>query len=99
MHLEFQKDNELSTKLEKTVDWIRRLNKMEEYVVDRIEEEYAVCENRKTGEMINIKLEDLPKNIKEGNFVIFKEGKYFLSEQDEKDIKNRIEDKMNKLWK
>lgn len=72
---------------------------MEEYVVDRIEEEYAVCENRKTGEMINIKIENLPNNIKEGNFLIFKEGKYLISEKEEQNIKSRIEDKMNKLWK
>ena len=37
MKLEQQKDNEISTKIEKTVDWIRKLGKMEEYVVDRIE--------------------------------------------------------------
>ena len=91
MKLEQQKDNEIPTKIEKTVDWIRKLGKMEEYVVDRIENEFAVCENRKTGEMINIKLQELPKNIKE--------GKYFLSEKEEQDIKQRIEDKMNNLWK
>ena len=99
MKLEQQKDNEISAKIEKTVDWIRKLGKMEEYVVDRIENEFAVCENRKTGEMINIKLQELPKNIKEGNYLILKEGKYFLSEKEEQDIKQRIEDKMNNLWK
>lgn len=99
MYLEKQKDNEISTKTEETVDWIGKLEKMEEYVIDRIENEYAVCENRNTGEMVNIKLENLPNNVKEGNYIIFKEGKYYISEKDEQDIKTRIEDKMNNLWK
>ena len=41
MRLEQQKDNEISTKFEKIVDWIRKLGKMEEYVVDRIENEFV----------------------------------------------------------
>lgn len=84
---------------EKMSNSLKIFEKMEEYIVDRIEDKYAVCENRKTGKIENIKLSDLPQEIKEGSYIIFKENKYYVSEDKEKEIKQRIEEKMNKLWK
>ena len=72
---------------------------MEElYTIDRFEGEFAVCENRETGEMINIKKENLPEKIKEGSILKLKNGKYFLDEEKEQEISDRIKQKMDDLW-
>ena len=75
-----------------------RLAKMEEVlVVDRIEGNIAVCENRKTGKMQNIAVSELPENIKEGTIVQWKNGKYEIDTSNE--IESRIEKKMKDVWK
>ena len=38
-------------------------------VVDRIEENIAVCEDRETRVMFNIELSKLPENVKEGDVI------------------------------
>ena len=76
-----------------------RLKIMEnEFIVDRFEGEYAVCENTKTKEMCNIEIEKLPENIKEGNVIRFENGKYIKDEIKEKEISDRIKEKMDDLW-
>ena len=75
-----------------------RLEKMEEVlVVDRIEGDIAVCENRKTGKMQNINIKDLPENIEEGNILRWQNGKYEIDTSQE--INDRIEQKMKDVWK
>ena len=75
-----------------------RLEKMDEIlVVDRIEKEIAVCENRKNGKMQNISISDLPKGIKEGSILKWKDGKYEIDTS--KEIENQIEQKMKGVWK
>ena len=75
-----------------------RLEKMEEVlVVDRIEGNIAVCENRKTKKMQNIPMTNLPNDIEEGSVLKWKDVKY---ERDtSKEIENRIEQKMKDVWK
>lgn len=78
-----------------------RLNGMseeKEYTIDRFENDYAVCENRDTKEMINIPKKDLPEGIKEGSILKLKDGKYSINVDKEKEISERIKDKMNRLW-
>ena len=78
-------------------------NKFEEmenrYTVDRFEGDIAVIENRDTGEMININKNDLPNDIHEGSILKINNGKYEIDLEEEKNIEQRIKDKMNKLWK
>ncbi len=78
-------------------------NKFEEmenrYTVDRFEGDIAVIENRDTGEMININKNDLPNGIHEGSILKINNGKYEIDLEEEKNIEQRIKDKMNKLWK
>ncbi|MCI9246047.1 MAG: DUF3006 domain-containing protein [Clostridia bacterium] len=75
-----------------------RLEKMEEVlVVDRIEGDIAVCENRKTKEIQNIPITNLPKDIEEGSILKWKDGKYEIDTS--KEIENRIEQKMKDVWK
>ena len=75
-----------------------RLEKMEEVlVVDRIEGDIAICENRKTKKMQNICVADLPRNVEEGNVLKWQNGKYEIDTS--KEIENRIEQKMKDVWK
>jgi len=103
-------ENELRNKLGKglgeiTQNWIQgflkqiaeRLEKMEEELaVDRIEGNIAVCENIKTKEIHHINLSELPKDIKEGSILKWKNDKYELEESSE--IEKRIEQKMKDVW-
>lgn len=75
-----------------------RLEKMEEVlVVDRIEGDFAVCENRNSGKMQSIPLLDLPENIKDGTIIKWSNGKYEIDTSEE--IENRIKRKMDDLWR
>lgn len=76
-----------------------RLNKMEEeLVIDRFEENIAVCEDRKTGSIKEILKDDLPEGMLEGSLIKKENGKYVELKEEQKEIEKRIEDKMNKLW-
>lgn len=75
-----------------------RLEKMEEVlVIDRIEGNIAICENRKTKKMQNIDMADLPKDVEEGSVLKWQNGKYEIDTS--KEIEDRIEQKMKDVWK
>lgn len=75
-----------------------RLEKMEEVlVIDRIEGDIAVCENRKTKKIQNINIADLPQNVEEGTILKWRNGKYEIDTS--KEIESRIEQKMKDVWK
>ena len=69
------------------------------YTVDRIEKEYIVLENRITLEIINVKKELLPKNIKEQDIVNYINNKYIIDKKLTNSIKKNIKDRFNKLKK
>lgn len=76
-----------------------RLNNMDkELVIDRIENDNAVCEDRKTKEIININLSELPEESKEGSVIKLENGKYIIDIEKEKEISDRIKNKMDNLW-
>ena len=69
---------------------------MKKFIVDRIEGDKAVleCEN---GDMVNLELKALPKNIKEGDVINFQENSYFLNSDETirfLKIKNHAKTKM-----
>lgn len=68
------------------------------FVVDRIEEYIAVCQNLDNKEMIEIALEKLPKGIKEGKVISLENDVYSIDENEENERRKRIEEKMNRLW-
>lgn len=78
-------------------------NKLEEmesrFTIDRFEGDVAVLENRDTGEMINVNKKDIPQDAKEGTILKFNNNKYELDLEEQKNVEDRIKDKMNKLWK
>ncbi len=67
---------------------------MKKFIVDRIEGDKAVleCEN---GDMVNLELKALPKNIKEGDVINFQENSYFLNSDETKARKEKIKNLMN----
>ena len=68
------------------------------YIVDRIENDIAICQNPESKEIIEIDFEELPQETKEGSVIVLENGTYKLDPEEEKEIRKRIEDKMNKLW-
>lgn len=90
------KDSSISTN---EIELAKKLDAIEEFTVDRIEEGIAVLENRKTLKIENVEKEKLPKDIKEGDILNKINGKYFINETKTKEATERIQEKMNKLWK
>lgn len=77
------------------------MKKIEIYVIDRFEDEFAVCENQKTREMINIPISSIPKEAKEGDCIKLENGIYVIDEEETKKNAERIQRKMDmfKNWK
>ena len=90
------KDSNISTS---EIELAKKLDAIEEFTVDRIEDKIAVLENRKTLKIENVEKEKLPKEIKEGDILNKINGKYFINETRTKEATERIQEKMNKLWK
>ncbi len=80
------------------IELATKLDAIEEFTIDRFEGDIAVLENRNTGKMVDVKKEDLPKDIKEGDILDKINGKYTLNSEKTLQEKERIKDKMNKLW-
>ena len=77
-----------------------RLEKMEEeIVIDRFENNIAVCEDIKTGKIIEIPRKSIEKDAKEGDIIKNIEGKYKKDIKKQEEIELRIKEKMDKLWK
>lgn len=75
-----------------------KLDAIEEFTIDRFEEDVAVLENRKTQEIINLKKEELPEGVKTGDILKKINGKFLADKAETKKVENRIERKMNHLW-
>jgi signal peptidase I len=68
-----------------------------EYTVDRFEDMYAVCVD-KNGKIFNIKKEDIVGVPKEGDVVIFSNGKYYINKLKTEERKKYIKNLTNDLW-
>lgn len=70
---------------------------MKKFTIDRIEEGKAVleCEN---GDMVNLDVSSLPKNIKEGDILEFADGSYFLDDEETIKRKMKIKELMSSLF-
>ena len=80
------------------IELAQKLDAIETFTVDRIEDDIVVLENRTTQEMININISELPNEIKTGDILKKVNGKYFIDEEETKSVEKRIHDKMNDLW-
>jgi len=70
------------------------------FFIDRLEEDYAICENEETGEMEDIDVYLLPDGVEEGDILIYDEDldEYYIDYQEKKIRKARIEDRMEDIW-
>lgn len=80
------------------IELAQKLDAIEIFTVDRIEDDIVVLENRRTQEIVNISISELPNEIKTGDILKMVNGKYFIDEEETKSVEKRIEDKMNDLW-
>lgn len=89
------KDSNLSND---EIELAKKLNAIEEFTVDRLEGEFIVIEDRNTGKMLDVKKEDLPEDIKEGDILDKINGKYTVNVEKTLEAKKRIKGKMKRLW-
>lgn len=68
-----------------------------QYIVDRFEEEYVVCEDE-TKQMHDFKRCEFPENIKAGDVVIKKDHGFVIDEQMTDDRTKKIKSMMDSLW-
>ena len=71
--------------------------KKETFIVDRIEEDYAVCEmeNRK---MIDIKLTQINGNIKDGDVLVYSDGFYKVDKELTDKRKDEAKNLVEGMW-
>lgn len=65
-------------------------------VIDRIEEKWAVIELQ--GNTINVPLEKLPQEAREGDVVICKDDRWIIDVKATEERKLRARKKLAKLW-
>ncbi|MCI8805833.1 MAG: DUF3006 domain-containing protein [Clostridiales bacterium] len=70
-----------------------------EYIIDRFEGNFAVCQNTVSDEIKNVESGLIPKGAEEGDVIVFTGDKYFLDSDKTKERKKVIEEKFNSLWK
>ena len=80
------------------VELAQKLDAIESFTVERIEDNIVVLEDRTSQDTINININELPNEIKTGDIIKKINGKYFIDEEETKSVEKRIEDKMNDLW-
>lgn len=69
------------------------------FTVDRFEDHIAVLENRHTGKLINITINNLPKDVKEGDILSVIDGKLCINEEKTNCLSKNIQSRFNKLKK
>ena len=76
----------------------QKLDAIEEFTIDRFEEEMVVIENRKTKEMVNLSKNQIPEGCREGDILKCINGKYFLDKEKTEMVEKEIEEKFKNLW-
>lgn len=67
------------------------------YAIDQIIDNIAILENIETKEKLEVDTKLLPKNFKEKNILVEKNGKYFKDKKEEEARLKRIEEKLKRL--
>ncbi|MFL0251492.1 DUF3006 domain-containing protein [Clostridium neuense] len=66
-------------------------------LIDRFEENYAVCE-KEDRTMINLKRSLIPKGAKEKDILILEDGRIFIDKDGTRKRKNEISHLMKDMW-
>lgn len=69
------------------------------YIVDRIEQDKVICENQENGEIEQFLKKQFPETIKDGDCVVFKDGKFEIDIKETESKKESIDELMKKLMK
>ena len=80
------------------IELANKLDAVESFTVDRIEENIVVLEDRKTNKMYDIEKNMLPEEIKSRDIIKKVNGKFFVDEIETQEVEERIQKKMNDLW-
>lgn len=80
------------------IELAKKLDAIQEFSIDRLEDDIVVLENRENGNRKNIERNKLPPNIEEGDILKCINGKFSLDKEKTVDETNRIKNKMNDLW-
>ena len=80
------------------IELAKKLDAIEEYSVDRFEDDIAVLEDRKTGKIKNISQKDLPDNVEEGSILKCINGKFVIDEELTRNERAKIKEQMDNLW-
>ena len=75
-----------------------KLDAIEEYTIERFEENIVVLENRENQKMINVGRDKIPEWVKEGDIVRVINGKILKDEKKTEEVSERIKNKMDDLW-
>ena len=67
----------------------QKLDAIEEFSIDRFEENMAILENRKNGKIINVPKINCQKECTEGDIIKCINGRYFIDEEETLKIKRR----------
>lgn len=67
------------------------------FIVDRIENEYAVCEDENK-EIVNIPIKELPSNITEKSIIDYIDNKYIINDEEQLKREETIKQKMDSVW-
>lgn len=89
----FQSNNSFSHELKNQIE------KTTFFSIDRFEGDFAICENKSTGEMVNIKKSLLPESSKEGDILKIENGVYILDKVATQNNQNEIKNMVNNLFK
>ena len=66
-------------------------------IVDRFEDNYVVCEDENQ-KVLNILKDEIEGEVKEGDILVFCDGKYIVDKAETIDRKEYIEDLIKDLW-
>lgn len=69
------------------------------YSVDRIEGDIVVLENLETRKIINEEISLFDFEVRDGNIVSFRDGKYYLEQKEEEEKRRCLRERLNKLKK
>ena len=97
MILEINDNNKKNNNLEEFSSELNNYIQKSEttFSIDRFEGNFAICENKQTGQMQSIPKSELPSDISEGDIIKFENGKYILdieaTNKEKQEIKNLVD--------
>ena len=81
------------------LNYLNEKNNTPKFSIDRFEEDFAVCEDKETLEMINISKTLIPTNASVGDILTFKNDILIIDVLKTKDQQKKIESLVSQLFK